>query len=142
MARGRGDEDDAGAAVRKPYIREMPTTWWLQKRVYFMFMMREFTAVFAGAYAVLLLVMLWKLKLGEMAQFVDWLHSPLLILFHLVALVFAIYNTITTFNAMPQVMPIRLGEDKVPAPMLIAPNYVAWVVVSIALVFIMTRPIS
>ncbi len=120
----------------------MPATWWLKKRVYFMFMMREFTAVFAGAYAVLLLVMLGKLKRGEIADFVGWLHSPLSITFHLVALAFAIYNTITTFNAIPQVMPIRIGEDKLPAPMLIAPNYAAWVVVSLGLVFILTRPLS
>ena len=117
----------------------MPANWWLKNRAYFMFMMREFTAVFAGAYAVVLLVMLWKLKHGELTQFVEWLHSPLSIAFHLVALAFAIYNTITTFNAMPQVMPIRKGEDKLPDHMLIAPNYVAWVVVSVVLVFILTR---
>lgn len=128
--------------MRKPYVRKMPINWWLQNRAYFMFMMREFTAIFAGAYALLLLAMLWKLKHGEMGQFVDWLHSPLSIAFHLVALVFAVYNTVRTFNAIPQAMPIRKGEDKLPDHILVAPNYVAWVVVSLALVFILTRPIA
>jgi fumarate reductase subunit C len=119
----------------------MPADWWLKKRAYFLFMMRELSAVFVGAYAVLLLVMLWKLKQGPQAytDFVAFLRTPVSIAFHIVALAAAIYNSITTFNAIPQVMPIRQGEEKLPGAMMVAPNYVAVVVVSVAILWVLGR---
>ena len=125
----------------KPYIRPMPATWWLKRRPYLVFMLRELSSVFVAIYVVWFLLLLRKLSEGPeaYAAFLEGLRSPLAILFHFVALAFALLHTITWFNLTPQAMPIRRGEDRVPASLIILPNYVAWFVVSAVLVWIVLR---
>jgi fumarate reductase subunit C len=104
-------------------------------------MLRELSSVFVAIYVVWFLVLLRKLSEGPeaYAAFLEGLRSPLAILFHVVALAFALLHTITWFNLTPQAMPIRRGEERVPAALIILPNYVAWFVVSAALVWIVLR---
>jgi fumarate reductase subunit C len=39
------------------YRRPWPADWWLRRPSYFLFMLREFTALFVGAYALFLLIL-------------------------------------------------------------------------------------
>ncbi len=121
-----------------PYVRKMPATWWLKRPAYFWFMMREFSSVFIGVYSVILLVMVARVKAGATAfdGFVAALQSPVAIVFHLVALLFAVLHSATWFNATPKAMVIRRGEEKVPPALMIASNYVAWVVLSAILMWL------
>ncbi len=116
----------------KPYIRPMPVTWWLQRSSYLLFMLRELSSVFVAGYVVLFLMMLRRLAQGpaEYEAFMAALRSPLAILFHVVALAFALLHTITWFNLTPKAMAVWRGEERLPAAMMIIPNYVGWVVVS------------
>ena len=124
----------------KPYERAVPADWWLRRsppwwlrrRPYVLFMLRELTAVFVGAYVVIFLVMIRRLNEGRAAYeaFMASLKSPLAILFHVVALAFALFHTITWFHLTPKAMAVRIGEERVKPAMIIAPNYVAWAVVS------------
>lgn len=120
----------------KPYIRKMPATWWLRKRAYFWFMIRELTAVFVGAYCIVLMVFLWRIKQGvsQYQEFLDILQTPWSVGFHFVALVFAVYHSITWFNLLPKVIVLRQGEEKVPGVFLVAAHYLAWFAVSAVLV--------
>ncbi len=114
------------------YRRPMPSTWWLGKRSYLLFMLRELTAVLIAAFWVLQLVGLWELGRGAQAYaaFLDRLASPGWVVFHLLALVAAFYHSITWFNLTPKVMVVWRGEERV-SPFLIAgSNYAAWFVVS------------
>ncbi len=116
----------------KPYVRPMPATWWLQRGPYFRFMMRELTSVFVAAYLILFMVMIHRLNQGQAAyeSFLESLKSPLAILFHVVALAFALFHTITWFNLTPKALTFRIGEERLPPAAIIAPNYLAWIVVS------------
>jgi fumarate reductase subunit C len=116
----------------KPYIRPMPATWWLKRTPYLIFMLRELTAVFVGAYAVIFLVMIRRLNEGQAAyeSFMASLRSPLAILFHVVALMFAVFHTVTWFHLTPKAMAVRIGEERVKPAMLIVPNYLAWAAIS------------
>jgi fumarate reductase subunit C len=124
----------------KPYERSLPATWWLRRSPpwwlrrwpYFFFMLRELSSVFVAAYLVVFLVMIHRLSQGQDAyeSFLATLKSPLAILFHVVALGFALLHTITWFNLTPKAIAIRRGEERVPAILVIAPNYVAWLVIS------------
>ncbi len=49
---------------------------------------------------------------------------------NVVSFFFIVFHTITWFNLAPSAMPVRLGGKRVPAVMVAAPSYVAWVVVS------------
>ena len=41
----------------KEYTRPMPPNWWMTKKTFILFIIRELTCVFVGGYAVLLLVL-------------------------------------------------------------------------------------
>ena len=116
----------------KPYIRPMPAGWWLKRPSYLLFMLRELSCVFVGGYAVIFLMMIRNLSRGpaEYEAFMAMLRSPLAILFHVVALGFALLHTITWFQATPKAMAVWKGEERLPPAMMIIPNYVGWVVAS------------
>jgi fumarate reductase subunit C len=116
----------------KPYVRPMPATWWIQRRPYFIFMLRELSSVFIAAYLMLLLVMIHRVSQGPEAylSFLRNLRSPAAIFFHVVALAFALLHTITWFNLTPQAVAVYVGEERVRPGLIIAPNYVAWVIAS------------
>ncbi|MBI3468508.1 MAG: fumarate reductase subunit C [Planctomycetes bacterium] len=122
----------------KPYVRKMAAGWWLKKRAYFYFMLRELTVVFIAAYCVLLLVMLWLLKQGpyEFDTLLDHFASPWAVGFHFIALVAALYHAFTWFNLAPQGIAVRLGEEKVPGVVIVASNYALWLIVSALLIWL------
>ncbi len=125
-----------GTAVRpdksKLYYPKMPRTWWLQKSAYLLFMLRELSSVFIAIFLVVFLVQIYQLTKGPeaYAAFVQRLSSPGWIVFHIVALLFALLHSVTWFQSTAVVMPIRLGEHEVPRKMVFALNIGAWVAVS------------
>jgi fumarate reductase subunit C len=124
-----------------PYRRPMPVTWWLHQRAYFLFMVRELTSVGIAAYLVLLLLMVNRLAAGPQSYeaYLRWLASPGMLLFHVVALAAALFHTVTWFNLTPNVLVVRLGEQRIPAAIVAGVNYAAWIAVSIVLAWIVLR---
>src|SRR5262245_16344754 len=131
-------EDTQAKPKTKEYIRTMSPTWWLQKPAYTRFMIRDVTSVFIGAYCVFLLVLMLRAAQGPEAfgAFVASLRSPVSIVLHLIALVFAAYHSVTFFNLTPRVIVVYKGDDKLPESLIAGAHYVAWAVVSIILLVI------
>ncbi|MBL8540894.1 MAG: hypothetical protein U1E63_06080 [Burkholderiales bacterium] len=124
---------------RKPYVREVPkTTWYFRQARYMRYMAREVTCIFIGAYTLLLVVALKHLSEGQASYeaFLEGLRNPVCILFHLVALAFALYHTFTWFNVTPQAMPIQHGEEFVPGSIVLGVHYGGWIVLSLAVLFL------
>ena len=120
----------------KEYVRPMPATWWLEKRPYTFFMLREFTALFVAGYAIFLIVLVARAGQGPdvFAAFVEGLKSPVSIALHLIVLAMTAYHSATWFNSMAKVVVLWRGEERVSPTAIIASGYVAWVVVSAAVV--------
>ena len=127
--------------MREPYRRPMSPTWWLNKRNYLLFMLRELTVIFIAAFLVLYLVQLARLAQGAetYAAFLRQRSSFGWILFHILALIAALYHSITWFNLLPQVMVVHRGEERVPPVFIAGSNYVAWLVISVVIVWIVLR---
>ena len=68
--------------------------------------------------------------------FFDWLKSPLAVVLHLVTLAMVMYHSITWFNLTPKVMVIWRGEEKVSPLWIAGANYVAWIIVTIVILWI------
>ena len=122
----------------KLYYRKMPATWWLRKKSYFFFMLRELSSLFIALFLVVYLVQLYQLTKGTDAYiaFTQKLASPGWILFHVVVLLFALYHSVTWFQSTAVVLPIRLGERSVPRQMITALHIGAWAVVSLAVLIL------
>jgi fumarate reductase subunit C len=117
----------------KEYIRPVPATWWLHNRHLFLFMIRELTSVFVAAYAIFLLVVLFKFSQGEetFRQFLNnVLTNPVVIGLQVVALIFVVYHSITSFNAAPVLMVVWRGEEKVSPGVIVGGNYALWLIMS------------
>jgi fumarate reductase subunit C len=105
---------------------------------YKLFMMREATAIFIGAFLLVFLVFLANLAKGPEAYqaFVQRLSSPLWIVFHVIVLAMAMYHSITWFNLTPKAVVLRMGEEKVSPALLIGPNYAGWLGISLLILWI------
>lgn len=117
----------------KRYGTPLPWHWFMGRRGFRLFMIREATSVFIGAYLVWLLV--WLARLGQGPEAFEAMQasaaSPLGLLFHLLALAAALYHSITWFNLTPKIMPMYVGEDRVPdAWAAFAMGYLPWALVS------------
>jgi len=123
------------------YRRRVSVWWWLQKRSYTAFVLREVTSVFVAFFAVLSLWQLRALAQGPEAygQFLARLRTPGLLTLDAIAFLFVLYHTITWFNLTPKAMVVRLSGKRVPDWVVVALNYAAWVVVSAVLAWALLR---
>lgn len=126
--------------MARPYPRHHSRTWFLARWPYRIFMLRELSAVFMAAYMVLLLVLVQRVHDGpkEFEDYLDVLQSPVLIVFHAIAIAFAVLHSVTWFQAVPQAVRLFRGEERVPPQLLIAGIVVAWIGVStlVAIIFL------
>ncbi|MCZ6533466.1 MAG: hypothetical protein O7A08_10945 [SAR324 cluster bacterium] len=124
----------------KLYYPHMPATWWLRKRSYFMFMLREFTSVFIAIYLVVFLISLYRLGQSEAAYaaFMDGLRSPGWLAFHWVALLFAIYHSVTWFLSSAVVLSLRLGTWEAPRWLVAGAHIGGWLGVSLEILILYT----
>lgn len=124
-----------------PYHRPVPFAWWLGRRAYTLFVVRELTSVFIAAYVVLLLRLLHTLTLGREAYeaYLRFLATPGMVVFHLVALAAAVYHSVTWFSLSPKAMVIRVGEKQAPAGIIVGANYLAWIAVSAIIAWLVLR---
>jgi fumarate reductase subunit C len=120
------------------YHRKMPATWWLRKKSYFLFMLRELSSVFIALFLVVYLVQIYQLTKGHDAYiaFTQKLSSPGWILFHVVVLLFAVYHSVTWFQSSAVVLPVRMGERLVSRQTVTALHIVAWAVISLAVLIL------
>ena len=114
------------------YHRIVPNTWWLQRRPYILFMIRELTSVFVAGYCIFLLVLVYKLTQGAdvYGNFMAAMKSPISVVLHLITLVFVLYHTITWFNLTPKILVVYRGEERIPQGLVAGPFYVGWLVIS------------
>ena len=118
---------------RKPYVRKIPNTWWLQNRSYRAYMLREFSSPFIAIYTAVLLVGVIRLYQGQEAYeaWLTALQSPWSIGFSVIALLLALCHSLSWIKFLPQVLPLQFGETKVPALPLVATHYAIFIILSI-----------
>jgi fumarate reductase subunit C len=83
------------------------------------------SGIFLAGNTILLLVLVAKVHDGAAAytSFRNTLRSPGLIVFNCVALLFAVLHSVTWFQAMPKVLPLRYGHQHRLAFVLVGVNY-------------------
>jgi fumarate reductase subunit C len=118
----------------KEYIRPMPSNWWLKRRSYFLFMVRELTCVFVGGYALFLVIL--ASRLGDQKAFGELLVNPWVIALQVISLPMVLYHTVTWLNLTPQVLVVWRGETRVNPVLIAGVHYLAWIVVSVVVLWV------
>jgi fumarate reductase subunit C len=121
---------------RQPYVRPISkTTWYMRHGRYRKYMLREVTCILVGVYCFMLIWGLATLSSGSPERWDAFLASQqntAMIAFHGFALIFfLIYQTFDWFKLAPKAMPVYLGEKKVPDLFIVIGHYLAWIVVTV-----------
>ena len=111
------------------------TYWWLRRRSYLAFILRELTSIFVAWFVVYLLLLIRAVSRGAEAyqQFLSWAAHPAMLLLNVIALAFIVFHAITWFNLAPQAMVVHVRGRRLPAWAITAANYAAWIVASLAI---------
>ena len=125
----------------KMYHRPISTWWWVRKRSYFVFVMRELSSIFVAWFVVYLLMLVAAVGRSEAAynDFLDWASTPWVVVLNVVALAFLVLHVVTWFSLTPKAMAVRLRGQQVPASLVIASQYVGLAVVSAFVFWLVTR---
>jgi fumarate reductase subunit C len=131
---------EAATRPRREHVRPVPATWWLKRRTYFLFMLRELTCLAVGGYAIFLIVVAWRARdAGAFASLVEALKSPLSVALHLVVLALAVYHSVTWINLTPKIMVVYRGEDRVNPALIAGAHYAAWAAASALVLWLALR---
>jgi fumarate reductase subunit C len=121
--------------------RPISTWWWLRKRTYFVFVMRELSSLFVAWFVLYLLLLIRAISRGDAAyqDFLDWAASPVVVVVNVVAFVFIVLHTVTWFGVTPQAMALQVRGKPVPALLVIGAQYVGLAVMSAFIWWLVTR---
>ena len=108
------------------------TFWWLEKRSYFAFILRELSCVFVAWFVVYLLLLVRAVSQGDAAyqQLLAWSATPLVLFVNIVSLLSLVFHAVTFFAAAPQAMVVKVGSNKVPGSLVLAGHYAGWAAAS------------
>lgn len=114
------------------YRKPVSTWWWLRKRSYFIFVMRELSSLFVAWLVLYLLLFVRAVFQGEdeYLAFLDRASSGWLLVLNVVAFGFVVLHTVTWFGVTPQAIDLRLRGQKVSKSVILGAQYVALAVVS------------
>lgn len=120
------------------YRRRPSTFWFVERRSYLFFVLRELSSLFVAWFVAYLLLLVRAVGAGPRAyqEFVSWSGQPWLLALNLVALVFVVLHAATWFALAPDAMVLRVRGRRVPRKSIIAAHYAVWVVVSAFLVWL------
>jgi fumarate reductase subunit C len=123
------------------YRRPVPTWWWVRKRSYFVFVMRELSSIFVAWLVVFLLMFLYAVGRSASAydDFLDWASTPWVVGLNAIALLFLALHVVTWFSLTPQAMAVKLGSRPAPAALVIASQYAGLAVVSLLVAWLVLR---
>ena len=123
------------------YREPVSTWWWLRRRSYVAFILREVSSVFV-AWSVLFLLLLIRAVgngSGSYADFLDWADTPWVVVLNIVTLAFIVYHSVTWFQLTPKAMDVRLRGQRVPGKAIAGSAFGGWVVVSLFLAWLLLR---
>ncbi len=124
--------------VPKSYHPRVSTYWWLARWPYLKFILREVSSIFVAWCVVLTLLQIRALRGGpeDYSEFQQWLRTPVIVVLNLISFLFVMFHSVTWFNLTSKVMALRVSGKRLPGWTMAAPNYVAWVVISAAITWI------
>ena len=113
--------------------RKLSTYWWLEKRAYVAFILREGSCMFVAWFVVYLLLMVRRVLQGDAAyqEFLAWSARPSVLVLNIISFAFLVFHAITFFDAAPRALSVHVGKTRVPERIVGVSHYAAWLVASL-----------
>lgn len=115
------------------------TYWWLEKRSYIGFILREGSCMFVAWFVVYLLVLVNAVSEGpdSYARVIEWSATPWVLALNVVSFLFIVYHAVTFFQAAPQAIVVHVGRWRAPGYLVMAGHYAAWAVASVFIAWLL-----
>jgi len=125
----------------KGYRVRVSTYWWTGRWAYLKFILRELSSLFVAWFVLETLLQIHALIGGSSAyaDFQAFLRQPVVIVLNVISLFFVLLHVVTWFNLAPKAIAIRLGGKRLPSLAIAGSNYVAWVVASVVVAWLVLR---
>lgn len=116
------------------YKKPVGTFWWLRRRSYLVFALREISSVFVAWFVVFLLLLIDAVGAGEdrYRQFLVWAGGSWVSALNVIAALFLLLHAVTWFDQTPQAFALRLRGRRVPRVWVAASIYLLWICLSVA----------
>jgi fumarate reductase subunit C len=114
------------------YQRPVHLFWWLERRSYLLFVLREVSSVFVAWSVVYLLLLIKAVSDGEPSyeQFLDRSGHWWVVAINVIAMLFVLLHVVTWFGLAPRAMVIKVHGTRLPPRQIVAIHYLLWIVLS------------
>ncbi len=119
----------------------MPVFWWVRRRSYLIFVLRELSSVFVAWSVVFVLLLIHAVGQGgkQYQQFLDRSGEPWMLALNVIALAFLVFHALTWFNLAPHAMVVRLRGKRVPRTWIAGAHYAGWALLSALAAWLILR---
>jgi len=123
------------------YQRPVALFWWLEKRSYVVFVLRELSSVFIAWFVVFLLLLVNAVGDGAASyqKLVDWSGQWWVVAINAISFLFVLLHAVTWFALAPRAMAIKVRGNRLPAPQVVAAHYLAWLVLSAIVAWVVLK---
>jgi fumarate reductase subunit C len=113
--------------------------WWVHRRSYLLFMLRELSSLFVAWFIVYLLLLVSAVRGGSASyqEFLELGGQPWMLALNVIALAFVLLHAITWFNLAPQAIVVRMGGRRLPSRAVAAAHFAAWAATSAVIAWIL-----
>jgi fumarate reductase subunit C len=123
------------------YQRPVHLFWWLERRSYLLFVLRELSSVFVAWSVVFLLLLVNAVSDGPASyqRFLDWSGQWWVLVINVVAMLFLLLHVVTWFGLAPRAMVIKVRGSRVPPRQIVAAHYLLWLLLSAFIAWLVLR---
>jgi fumarate reductase subunit C len=123
------------------YQRPLALFWWLERRSYLLFVLRELSSVFVAWFVVYLLLLVKAVSDGAASyqDFLDWSGRWWMVAINVIAMLFILLHAITWFALAPRAMVVKVRGRRLPPPQVVAAHYLAWLLLSAIVAWLVLR---
>ncbi|HET6986862.1 MAG TPA: fumarate reductase subunit C [Kribbella sp.] len=123
------------------YQRPVHLFWWLERRSYLLFVLRELSSVFVAWSVVYLLLLVKAVSDGEPSyeRFLQWSGHWWMVVINVIAMLFLLLHVVTWFGLAPRAMVVKVRGSRLPPRQIVAAHYVLWLVLSAIVAWVVLR---
>jgi fumarate reductase subunit C len=123
---------EAGASTAtKTYRQKMGAGWWTRKRHYFLYMVREFTALPLALWLLWLLYEIYRAGRGPSGYYPP--TSTAFVVFSVICLPFALYHSFTFLKLAGVILHVKVFDKPLPSGLIVAAMFGMWFVASVVI---------
>lgn len=125
---------EAQAAPRE-YRWRMPAGWWTRNRHYFLYVVREFTALPLAIWLLWLLVEIKRAGDGPAHYYPH--GSTAFVIFSVITLLFALYHSVTFLSLAGDILHFKVLDRPIPSRLIVLSQFAAWAAASAVIAFVL-----